>query len=206
MFIYILKLKNDKWYVGKSNDPEKRFKDHLERKGSEWTRINKPLEIVNMFEMTSPFDEDKTTKELMLEYGINNVRGGSYVQAELPDEQIDNIQRELWMAQDVCVRCGRKGHWVTKCYAKSDINGKHLEKEIPIDYDKIMGLVQTQTTSTQTEPAFDINLYKDLLTVSRDVLSDRYSSNIALVILSTTTLFFMLITITLVLYGYFIWV
>ena len=59
-------------------------------------------------------------------YGINNVRGGSYVTIDLSDEEISFIMREIWTSKNACIRCGRSSHFVKDCNAKSDINGKNL--------------------------------------------------------------------------------
>jgi len=61
--IYILKLENDKWYIGKSDNPQQRYLCHLNGAGSAWTSRHKPIELFKVFENLSPFDEDKYTKE-----------------------------------------------------------------------------------------------------------------------------------------------
>lgn len=45
--IYILKLSNSKWYIGKTNNINKRFKQHIDNKylGSSWTNLYKPIKI-----------------------------------------------------------------------------------------------------------------------------------------------------------------
>jgi len=113
--IYILKLVRGKFYVGKSNDPVKRFQSHLNGTGSVWTRIHKPLGIEKVILCTSPFEEDRYTKEYMHLYGIDNVRGGSYSNLILDKSQIDSISREIWWATDKCAKCGSVSHFVSDC-------------------------------------------------------------------------------------------
>lgn len=48
--IYILKLKNNKYYVGKSQDPEKRFAEHLFGSESSWTQLHEPIEIIDIIQ------------------------------------------------------------------------------------------------------------------------------------------------------------
>lgn len=127
--IYILKLSNNKWYVGKSVDPIKRYKDHVNGCGSAWTTLHKPIYIEEIVESTSPFDEDKITKEYMSKYGIDNVRGGSYVQTELSEIQKDALKIEIWAANDLCTKCGRPGHFVKDCYARKDTSVKRIQVE-----------------------------------------------------------------------------
>jgi len=113
--IYILKLQNDKWYIGKSDNPEKRFLQHKNGSGSAWTNKYRAEELTKVIENVSPFDEDKFTKEYMSIYGIDNVRGGSYTQIILPDEQKKLIQREIWSMKNLCNNCGSSEHWVRSC-------------------------------------------------------------------------------------------
>src|SRR5688500_13653928 len=76
--VYILKLADDKYYVGKSSDPYRRYIEHATASGSAWTKKYKPLKIEKVIPNASHFDEDKCVKEYMSVYGIDNVRGGTY--------------------------------------------------------------------------------------------------------------------------------
>jgi predicted GIY-YIG superfamily endonuclease len=127
--IYVLRLKGGNYYVGKSADPMKRFQEHLEGKGSAWTKLNKPVECVKVISNVSPFEEDKVTKELMAKHGIDKVRGGTYVSPELDDFQMEMLQQEIWAAKDCCTTCGRKGHFASKCYASKNVDGNKLVYE-----------------------------------------------------------------------------
>lgn len=119
--IYVLRCEGDRFYVGKTSDVDARVQQHTLGTGSAWTKRYPPLFIERTYENMSAFDEDRITKELMATYGIDKVRGGSYVTMTLSDAQVNAVRRELRMAQNLCVRCGRSGHFVTKCYAKTEI-------------------------------------------------------------------------------------
>lgn len=127
--IYILQLEKGKYYVGKSNDPLKRFQDHVTGTGSLWTKIYKPLmnAPIQIYPNVSHFDEDKFVKQYMAKYGIGNVRGGTYVTEQLDDNTVYFITKEIWSALDLCSRCGRENHFVSECYAKTDIDGNELQ-------------------------------------------------------------------------------
>ena len=127
--VYVLKLQGGNYYVGKSNDVIGRFQEHMKGNGSAWTRKHKPMSIVESRDGVSIFEEDKVTKEYMLKYGIDKVRGGSYVSEKLHDFQVDNLKTEIWGATDCCTQCGRKGHFVKDCYATTDISGNSIEYE-----------------------------------------------------------------------------
>lgn len=127
--IYILKCQSGKYYVGKSDNPTKRFQEHLSGKGSAWTRKYKPIAIEATYPNSSDFDEDKYTKEYMSKYGFQNVRGGTYVTVDLDEFQMEALKRELWGAKNCCTQCGREGHFVKSCYAKTDVFGEPIEYE-----------------------------------------------------------------------------
>lgn len=109
-YIYVLRLEEGKYYVGKTSNLENRFETHLQGKGSRWTKRYKPIEMIENYESFSAFDEDKTTKEYMASYGIDNVRGGSYVTKKISDDERVFIQREIWMALGRCTKCGSDKH------------------------------------------------------------------------------------------------
>jgi len=125
--IYVLALNNGKYYVGKSDDVNRRLRVHQSGNGSVWTRIHKPIKILQIKKNAGKFDEDSTTLELMEKYGIQNVRGGTYSNLNLEDYQIEEINEKISHSNDLCLRCGRKGHFVSQCYAKTHINGSSLE-------------------------------------------------------------------------------
>lgn len=127
--IYILQLEHEKYYVGKSADVTTRFIQHQRGEGAAWTRAHPPLKILKVIEGASHFDEDKVVKEYMSLYGIENVRGGSYVEMDLSPEKIRLLKAEIWGAANKCTRCGRGGHYVVRCYAHRDIDGVTLDDD-----------------------------------------------------------------------------
>ena len=121
--VYILRLVAGKYYVGISKNPQKRIKDHFAGKGAGWTRKHAPLAVEAVYNGVNVFEEDMWTKRLMAEKGILNVRGGYYVRDEIPEPEQKIIQREIWSATAVCMRCGRDGHMAAHCQHIRDVNG-----------------------------------------------------------------------------------
>ncbi len=124
--IYLLRLEQGKYYVGRTDNMENRWKAHTSGRGSLWTKKYHPIEILRTYTSKNPFEEDKYTKECMSIYGIDNVRGGSYVRDVLDLDAQRLIQKEIWAAKDCCVRCGRNSHFVKECCFTTDIFGNSL--------------------------------------------------------------------------------
>ena len=77
--LFVVKLQNNKYYLGLSNNLTEIFNEHLYNKYNiEWMNLFKTLKILSVsynynFEMLN-----NTVIEYMNTYGIENVRGGSY--------------------------------------------------------------------------------------------------------------------------------
>eukprot|EP01036_Dinobryon_divergens_P034130 gene34130-44100_t len=128
--IYTLELEGGYYYVGKSVNPEVRFEEHKNGIGSAWTKKHRPIRLLKVISDVSSFEEDKQVKELMAKYGIDRVRGGSYVQINLDPMQEEMLKKEIRGALDVCSRCGRAGHFVASCNAEKETKRKAVEKEV----------------------------------------------------------------------------
>lgn len=114
--IYVLHCKSDKYYVGSTNRPiEKRLEEHFANNGSEWTKLYTPINVVKVIPNSTQFDEDKYVKIYMEEFGIDNVRGGSYSQIILPEYKRKSLVDELCTAENKCFVCHQIGHYANKC-------------------------------------------------------------------------------------------
>lgn len=93
--IFVLELENNKYYVEKTNDVSKRCSEHVNGKGTRWTKLYKPISISATFLSTSSFNVENCTKQYMVKYGIDNVRGGSYSSLTLSNEQKELLEEEI---------------------------------------------------------------------------------------------------------------
>ena len=116
--------------------------------GSAWTRKYKPVELVLTIMNASPFDEDRYVLEYMEKHGIEKVRGGSYVTEDLNDGQYEAAQRMIRAAKDQCTRCGRPGHFVKNCHARTDADGDTIDGEDSSDEEDEWGCDYCDRTFT----------------------------------------------------------
>jgi len=135
-FIYVLQLELNKYYVGKTNDPETKFDFHFSSCGSAWTKTFKPINICEFISERDPYEEDIYTLKYMEKYGIDNVRGGSFCTIELSEEQIKLINQMIKGSTNKCYNCKESGHFIKDCFKLkiqefiNDINDKNIENKI----------------------------------------------------------------------------
>ena len=127
-YLYVLKLKQGKWYIGKSADVIKRFEEHKNKRGSAWTSKFTPELLVECKSITSEHDETNTTKDYMKKYGIENVRGGAYTQIDMPPTTISVLQQEILGNSDKCYTCRLAGHFTNNC--KKQTLTKEVDEEV----------------------------------------------------------------------------
>ena len=115
MYIYILLLSNNKYYVGRTNNPNFRLADHFNRNGANWTKKYTPRRVIDIIPNCDTFDEDKYTILYMQKYGIDNVRGGSFCEERLSNANVGTINKMIQGATNKCYICGNKGHYANEC-------------------------------------------------------------------------------------------
>ena len=115
VFIYTLQLEEGKYYIGKTNNPEFRMNSHFNSNGSEWTKLYKPLKVLELKPNCDDYDEDKITRQYMDKYGIDNVRGGSFVSVKLEKSTIDILKQMSNGTNNNCFVCGKGGHFANDC-------------------------------------------------------------------------------------------
>lgn len=120
VYIYVLKLEHSKYYVGKTDNPYFRLSNHFNSSGSEWTKLYKPIKVLEVKTECDDYDEDKVTLQYMDAYGINNVRGGSFVSVKLDESYIKTLKLMNKGTNDKCFKCGMKGHFANNCLTTNE--------------------------------------------------------------------------------------
>ena len=128
VYIYVLKLKSNKYYVGKTDNPNFRLNDHFKSNGSEWTKKYKPITIHEIRPDCNSKDETIITQEYMEKYGIDNVRGGPWCKIDITEHK-SSIEHMIKSESDSCYICGESGHFANKCPQKYK-NNKYKSNKI----------------------------------------------------------------------------
>lgn len=113
--IYILKLTHNKYYIGKTNNLEKRIYQHFSNKGSQWTKRHAPLRVLKVIPDCQPEDEDKYTLIYMRRFGIRNVRGGSFSEIYFSNTTKKILQKMINTNSNRCYVCNSLNHFRSEC-------------------------------------------------------------------------------------------
>ena len=117
--LYIIFCKDGKFYVGVTDNDLLRWEGHLGG-NCPFTKKYTPLlmlseELRGDNQSVGKHAENNLTYDLMHKFGIDNVRGGAYSKPDLNESDKKNIQREIESINDLCYKCGQKGHYASNC-------------------------------------------------------------------------------------------
>ena len=179
MYIYILELQNNKYYIGITENPRFTLSDYKNLNGYKWTYENIPLKLNKLIPYCNKYDLDKYVLINMQKYGINNVRGGSFSEYSFDYNTTQFIRNMICNTNNLCNNCGNPNH-NTKCnynnyifikepivftyYDKNDISNEGILYFNKNEYNKIrsihQALVYNDTPSTKI-PIFNIKIRSD---------------------------------------------
>lgn len=115
IFVYILLLEQNKYYVGRTNNINFRLNEHFNKFGSYFTKKYKPIKVKKIIQDCDYFDEDKYTIKMMAKYGIENVRGGSFTKINLSKCDINVINKMINNSKNKCFNCFSPSHFANEC-------------------------------------------------------------------------------------------
>jgi hypothetical protein len=151
MYIYVLKLEEEKYYIGRTENPDFRLEQHFNGNASAWTNKYKPVQILQLYTGDNG-DEDKYVIKYMDLYGIDNVRGGTFSQIEFDDETKRLLTKMCYSLGNKCFRCGEKGHYVRQCKQNVISYPKQEEQKNDSFLSGLLNVVTTYVNEWTTKP------------------------------------------------------
>lgn len=99
-YIYVLLCQEDKYYVGKTKDLERRMEEHFSEDGATWTKLYEPVKLVETHRARGMLDENITTLQMMDKHGIENVRGGSFCYTRIGKIRRAQLEEKIQQMKD----------------------------------------------------------------------------------------------------------
>jgi len=93
--LFVFKSIDGYYYLGFTTDVNRVFVELRAGFGPEWTRIHKPVAIVQIIRNAESYHETQVLYEYFKKYGIEHVRGGPYSDCVLSSVQIAQIKETL---------------------------------------------------------------------------------------------------------------
>ena len=154
--LYVLESADGKYYVGVTDDLVATLIKHIAGGNSEWINRYNINNLLYFRTLDDPSDEDRELKKLMIQHGIDNVRGGSYSDMNFTDEQRIKLCDELLRMNHECFLCKQKGGHILGCREDNTLSypqkQNHTKKfDIAIKSPKLISTDRLQWTQRTYE-------------------------------------------------------
>ena len=122
-FLYVLRLVEDKYYVGRTEDVTARLERHRRGGATNWTTRFPPLPGHDALYFWKPLlsdeEEDAVVESLMFErykrHGFDVVRGGTFFHRILPEHRRRALVDKFRVRDERCFVCGDESHASKNC-------------------------------------------------------------------------------------------
>lgn len=147
--IYAFLLNDNKYYIEKTKNKNLKI-ENFDLNKTIWIQKYKLIKILEIFDKCDEYDEDKITLKYMGKYGIDNVRGGSFCQENLSEQDKMFINKMIKNAKNKCFNCGESEHFDNNNHQndskEKEINNKFKKYKIDRDlYDLSMLYIQNSS-------------------------------------------------------------
>ena len=160
-YIYVLKLVDDRYYVGRTGNILRRIEEHFTGVGSIYTMKYNPIKVIEVTEELTKQDERNKTLEVMTKYGWEKVRGACWCSLEI------NKPREKYKNKKLNKHNNKKLNKLTKSISLNDID---LDKLYNYENKDIEDIGHTLNKS----PCWIAKRLEDLKIVKRKQLARGY--------------------------------
>jgi len=99
-FVYVLKCENDCFYIGIALNVKERYEEHVNGRGSDFTKDNKPIKIIKRIKTNTSEKglaevfENYHVIEYGKKYGAEKVGGGSFRKKGILKKKIQDIVKK----------------------------------------------------------------------------------------------------------------
>ena len=122
--VYVLKLENGNYYVGKTDRGEKRLKEHVKGRGAEWTKMHKPKKIHAYYQNAGDSGEKKVFNQMVKKYGAKKVRGAHFTKRKASAAELRKMEESVGLKK----KTGRRTKSNQKTPAKKTTTRKTTTK------------------------------------------------------------------------------
>jgi hypothetical protein len=113
--LYVLELSNKKYLIGTTTKTSDEVIIDYWENYIPWADKSEPIKVIEFYEIKDNFEEDKKTLYYMEVYGIDNVRGGSFMDDEFSDDKLAIIRKMIDANIIYCKKCKTSDHATKDC-------------------------------------------------------------------------------------------
>ena len=167
--LYILRLKEGKYYIGKTNNAYERIYKHNIGKGSSWIKKYPIIEIESIIHNTTNSDGDRYVEKYMDKYGIDSVRGGNFCQLVISNEIRKQILEKIEerknkevndLKQQILKTCS--SNIKLKKTGLAEVKAPVEERRDSIDYDILVEENTDEKSESMLDSSYILSYFKTI--------------------------------------------
>ena len=152
--VVILELEKDKFFILKTNNSNYNL-NNFNKDSYTFTIKYPPKSVFKIITDCDIFDLDKYIKKYMDKYGIDNVRGGSYLNEYLTPLENSSLKKELWIANNVY------SDNLEKKDQNDNLNNKNKKKDDNHTINVVVHNILSKSSKIQKHPQSNLENVKE---------------------------------------------